>query len=49
MRIIKKLLQYIIDLVINEIIVNKINDYDLKQVEYELSYGRNLNNNFKID
>ena len=41
--------QYIIDLAINKIIIMKINDYDLRQVEYELSYGRNLNSNLKID
>ena len=41
--------QYIIYLVINKIIIIIINDYDLRQVEYELSYGRNLNSNLKID
>ena len=49
MRIIIKLLQHIIDLVINKIIIKKLNDYDLRQVECELSYGRNLNSDFKID
>ena len=49
MRIIIKLLLHIIDLVINKIIIKKLNDYDLRQVECELSYGRSLNSDFKID